>query len=615
MKKTAILISSIFCAAAAFAQSVESLGFSPKVARPNEPVQYTIVLKGADAEISPSDIPAPAALRYAGTSTQSRISFSNVSGKSRERRLSFTFVPGAEGEFTIPAWKLSAGGKTFEIPEAKLKVDKSAPQSIPQADDDDFFGAFSAFGNPAMRQMQAMRSMMSNNRPQSAERIDLNNETSLEAVLPKGEIYVGEAVPVELRAKFSKKIARAGYSISELMPKLKSGDSFQTRGFNKKFDYNENPGKDYVEISIFTTLIPLKAGVHALQFELDAQISPSDPFGGFGLFGDSRRFSVPMPEQKIDVKELPKEGMPKSFSGAIGDFKIDSAALDETSLSVGEPCILTVKISGEGNFERVQPPALANSGGWKDYKPKVSFAEEGDSAGARGVKTFEFTILPKKPDLKTAPEVEFSYFDPSQKAYKVLKPAPIEVSVAPSKGYAKAKREKENDSGANPLASVGGKSSPFSAQSMASKPVFWAVQALVLGAFAAFFVSKSRRNKLMLDPKYARKSAAQKALKKAMRSAEASASKSDAAGFFKSAETALKAALSASGDIDYAAITLSDAQKILAQKPHCAELEPRVRYFFEGADAVAFAGLNPGAGELGGLCKELDLICKKILKD
>lgn len=619
-KKISLFIFSTFATLASFAQSIQGLGFSSDVVRPNESIKYTLVFKDASPDVKIQDIPIPQGLQFVGTSSENRISMSTQSGMTKEKRLVFNFVPTKAGDFEIPAWKIEFNGKTYDIPAAKFKADQNAPQKLnarsqnPFDDMDDFFGS-----SPLAQMMNMRRSAQSSRAQAPQEEIDLNKELSLAINMGKSEIFVGQAVEAKLVFKISKKIFSAGYTLAELVPSLKDSDSFQCVGFNKKPEIKEYPDKDFAEIIFDTTLIPLKAGELDLQFEANGVIASRDPFVANSFFGmrsmlGGQQFSVMMPTQKVAISELPKENMPSDFSGAIGSFKIDSASLDESSLSVGEPCTLTVKISGVGNFERMLAPILTEKDGWKEYKPKFSFADSSDGNSTKGVKTFEFTLLAKKPDLEFAPIVKFSYFDPSAKEYKTLSSEKIAVSVAPSKSYSKSKKAKDESASAeqNPLASVESSSKASSVQTLASNPIFWSAQLLILGIFVAFFIFKSKQNKLLENPYYAREVKAKKELKISLDKAKSAAKNSNAKDFFKAAENALKSAISMNSDIEFSAITLSDAQNILSQNQKFDGAFERVKYFFEGADAIAFAGLNPSGTELGSLYSELLQLCKTI---
>ena len=59
------------------------------------------------------------------------------------------------------------------------------------------------------------------------------------------------------------------------------------------------------------------------------------------------------------------------YESAIGKFDIASETVSPDALSVGDPCTLTLKILGTGNFKRMAAPSFVETKAWKtSYKPK-----------------------------------------------------------------------------------------------------------------------------------------------------------------------------------------------------------------------------------------------------
>ena len=105
--------------------------------------------------------------------------------------------------------------------------------------------------------------------------------------------------------------------------------------------------------------------------------------------------------------------MPKSFSGAIGQFNI-GVNVDNKSTRVNEPIMLSLKLSGTGNFDRIQAPELLKTDDWRSYPPESNF--EADPVNElRGTKRFDYIFVPEKSGTLTLPEVNFSFSDCSQR--------------------------------------------------------------------------------------------------------------------------------------------------------------------------------------------------------
>jgi hypothetical protein len=88
---------------------------------------------------------------------------------------------------------------------------------------------------------------------------------------------------------------------------------------------------------------------------------------------------------------------------------------------------MRLRVSGQGNFDRLGEPVLKDPPGWRAYPPTKTFKAE-DDLGSKGTKTFEMAVVPETP--KTAmPVFEFSFFDPKAEKYVTLSSAPEYLMV------------------------------------------------------------------------------------------------------------------------------------------------------------------------------------------
>jgi hypothetical protein len=130
------------------------------------------------------------------------------------------------------------------------------------------------------------------------------------------------------------------------------------------------------------------------------------------------------------VLELPAAGRPSDFSGAVGSFKI-ADELSPNSAAAGDPLTVRLRITGTGNFDRVDSPMLTHLDGWKTYPPTSSF-KAGDELGEKGEKTFEQPIIAGHTGAQTLPELTFSYFDPSTRSYQTARSGALSVNISAS---------------------------------------------------------------------------------------------------------------------------------------------------------------------------------------
>src|SRR5437870_3639086 len=186
-------------------------------------------------------------------------------------------------------------------------------------------------------------------------------------------------------------------------------------------------------------------------FNLDDPFSDpffSDPFGSMG-----ERIELPIQSETatLNVKPLPPNA-PPNFSGAIGNFTMTADAKPKT-VQVGDPITVTSTITGRGNFDRMNGPALEDERGWHKYPPSSKFKQD-DDVGISGEKTFEMVIAPnqKKPAV---PPLVFAYFDPVKENYVTLRSTAVPIQVEGGAGPSAATAPAVAATSAAPTSTVG----------------------------------------------------------------------------------------------------------------------------------------------------------------
>jgi hypothetical protein len=238
---------------------------------------------------------------------------------------------------------------------------------------------------------------------------------------------VGESFPVEVRLLVPSEIR---WRI-ERMPEFET-DSFTKTPFQQPQQRQEKrDGKDFEICNFRTTLTAVKSGsvpLGPLTFNIQASIpkkkvnNAANPLGAFfdGFPFDNQPTAlqerkVILPQQKVEIRELPAENKPDTFRGAIGQFRFSSST-SQGKVKFGEPLVVTLQVEGEGNFDRIEAPPLLEPEGWRAYPAEASFAKS-DDTGLRGVKTFRIALVPEKAHTRT-PQFEFASFDPSSATYQ-----------------------------------------------------------------------------------------------------------------------------------------------------------------------------------------------------
>src|SRR6266705_5010029 len=382
-------------------------------------VQMEIKVTGANNADLPAEISVDG-LEIHQTGTSRQFEMHNLTTSSSTVYI-YTILPLKPGTFTIPPQTIRVGSSSLRTPALKLNVSDSPN-----------------------------RSTRSN---QTAQPANTNQLAFAELIVPKKSAFVGEIVPAEIRLGFDPRAH----------PKLIDGPEVSGQGFTaqKLQQGGENletiKGRTYDVVTFKTAIAaaragkfdlgPVKAKVQVLTprapgtrrsrspfdlFNLDDPFS--DPFFSdpFGQFGERREVEINSEPIAFEVKPLPANA-PASFSGAIGNYTMATEAKPK-SVQVGDPITVTSTISGRGNFDRVNAPALEDEHGWHKYPPSSKFKQD-DEVGISGTKTFEIVIAPndKKPAV---PPLIFAYFDPSKETYVTLRsdavPIQVEGGAAPA---------------------------------------------------------------------------------------------------------------------------------------------------------------------------------------
>ncbi len=260
-----------------------------------------------------------------------------------------------------------------------------------------------------------------------------------ELIIPKRSAFLGESIPVEVRSFF-------GLSINghpDPDPVL-TGEGFSVQKFTPALIRPQIvDGVRYNTASYKSAIAGLKIGTLTVGPAettpiVQLPVSPSrrrsnrggfDPFanlfGGRNLMQQEQQIKVRSDPVTLEIKPLPA-GKPADFSGGIGQFKLDVEAQPRRA-QAGDPVTVRLILSGQGNFERISAPVLADEHGLKTYPPGAKFRAD-DDVGLSGVKTFEQVVIAD--GARTSlPAYRFSYLDPGTGKYVSLDTAPVAVKI------------------------------------------------------------------------------------------------------------------------------------------------------------------------------------------
>ncbi|MDB6135762.1 MAG: hypothetical protein JWM59_4005 [Verrucomicrobiales bacterium] len=247
----------------------------------------------------------------------------------------------------------------------------------------------------------------------------------------KTEMWRGEVVPVEVAVMVHPAVQPAGQFVAQLTNSGFAMHRFDRQAGVEQRIINGEPWRIWQVESVMTPLQPGVQNFGPALVEMDVFMPLSggyarDPFGSMGSPATRKSLKINTNSIEINVKELPAEGKPEGFAGAVGSFDLMVTATPD-KLRIGEPIAVEMVIDGTGNFDALVPPPLASRDGWRTYEPRVSMENRGLGT-ERGRRSFTQIIIPEK-NLTEIPPFVLNYFDPVQGVYVTKKSPAVPITV------------------------------------------------------------------------------------------------------------------------------------------------------------------------------------------
>ncbi len=464
-------------APAARGNASAAAGLSDSTVEAGERTQFRISVTNGDSDDPP---PAPVVegltIKYAGASHSSQFNLNNGSlSQSSTTTYVYSVKSTKSGRFTIPGQEVNANGAVLRTLPVTLTVIDGGTQT-PQA--------------------------------------------FVELIVPRKSAYIGESIPIEIRACYA---ANGRHDPAQDL--ILSGDGFSSQKFTAPRSAPQTvQGTRYIA-DVYKSAIaglkigPLSVGPATVETMVQFPRTRRAARGGGGYYDpydvlQSEPFDpfnmAPPEEVKLDsqpvaieIKPLPEEGKPAIFSGAIGQFRLEAEAVPSKA-QTGDPVTIRLRLSGQGNFDRIAPPVLADDKGLRTYPPTSKFKAD-DEVNLSGVKTFEQVVIAE--GARTSlPSYRFNYFDPATGRYVSTETPPLAVKIeggnlatptpAPSSSSAPASATPTPPVAPTPrrapedihyiLAEPGPLRDAGAFRPVYQRPFFWEVQGGILAGVLAF---------------------------------------------------------------------------------------------------------------------------------
>ncbi len=198
---------------------------------------------------------------------------------------------------------------------------------------------------------------------------------------------------------------------------------------NPRGSYNGQPYNEVLWKKVL--LYPQRSGIIELE-PLVLGMTISVPTNRRDLFG-SRIYNqvqenMSTNPRSINVKELPLEGQPAGFSGAVGTFDFNVLA-NKTSLNASESLQISVKVEGRGNLGLFPLPKLIAPSSLEVFQPERQENIGIQGSSSSGQVEDIYTIVSRIQGNYPIPSLTFSYFDPKQEVYKMINSQEQMISV------------------------------------------------------------------------------------------------------------------------------------------------------------------------------------------
>ena len=257
----------------------------------------------------------------------------------------------------------------------------------------------------------------------------------LVAEISKSNPYVGEGVYVEYRLYVSQNISVQDFSYEE-SPQYNGfwNQEIKINGLTtKNGTYN---GEQYRYVILQKALlIPTKSGNLTID-PIKMNIVIGVPTGRGDFFGNpivkNITKSFASAKKYVRVKNLPLDGKPEGFSGAVGDFNyVVSSSRD--ILKSNETASVSLKVTGNGNLKLFELPEIKTPSELEVYTPEQIEKIKVNRNGIKGSVTKKYTIVPQYKGKYKIPNTEFSYFDLKEKKYVTISSKDLFIDVLEGK--------------------------------------------------------------------------------------------------------------------------------------------------------------------------------------
>jgi hypothetical protein len=397
LKKIFCLVILLFATTFLYADVISfNASVDKKTVALNDSFIYSITISGDGHNLPEHQIANMFEFNRFGTSTSQSVSI--INGKSKASvTYKYTLGPKQIGKFTIPPAIIKYNGRTYSTESIEIEVISA-------------------------KNIQSVSG--SNTRQTNTHQCSSTNSPGkafVKASVNKTTVYENEKLIYKF--KFYTNINLL--SNPEYYPPDFGG--FWNDGSKPKDRYEVIDGSNYYVSEVNTVLYPVGPGLKTIAPTklkiaiMDFSSSDDDLFSVFSNMSRGRTKVLETNSINVNVIALPKDDRPSDFSGAVGDFKIESS-IDKQTVQTNEAVTLTIAVTGDGNMKSVTDIYFADYSGFKKYDTVISKSED-------NLKEFKIIFIPQLPGKKEIPPATLSFFNPKKKHYETIKTQPKMIII------------------------------------------------------------------------------------------------------------------------------------------------------------------------------------------
>lgn len=360
-----------------------------------------------------------------------------INGKRTfKKSFSYTLEPKRKGTLKVASASIEVNGKIYKTKEITLEVGDEVKNPSKGGQNQNQsgwafpfgmnpFGFDPFFDDPFFEQDEQREDQKAEVKP---------NDLFLVAEISNKNPYVNEQLVVSYRLYIDEKIGVGLQDFTEPDFKDFIKHDVEIRRDTKECTYNNRRYRCALMKQV--VIIPQKSGrIEINPFKLDLNVQAVvgyDRFGRPKVTNLQKRVSSGT--IAINAKELPQEGKPQDFTGAVGQFQME-ATLNKKELKTQESVSAVVEVRGEGNFGLFELPQVQFPSDLEVYDPEKKENVKASEQGLRGTITKTYTAIPLRKGSYPISDITFSYFSPKEGKYKTLNAEDLKIEVTQGQDY------------------------------------------------------------------------------------------------------------------------------------------------------------------------------------